>query len=269
MSDYLTTLAARTIATPSLTPRLRMRFEPETKDLVPPAEERVERTAPPPPRARIAQTEPLAPAPRPRENAIERETARHVTTAPVEPAQSRPPAQRIEHVTSLQPETRVVERVIERVEVPRAIEREPQPVVRTVAAPPRTHVVERVSEHTETIEKRTDATHHVIAEKQQAAPRPHRLDLQPPRVEREHSRTFERIVMAEPRVLERDRVIRERGATPFARAPIAAPQSEPAVQVSIGRIEVRATTQQTPRASSRTRSVMTIDDYVAKQKERR
>jgi hypothetical protein len=82
------------------------------------------------------------------------------------------------------------------------------------------------------------------------APRPHRYDEEP------------------PRVVAQEAPIRERRVPSEREAPEAA---EPSVQVSIGRIEIRATTAPAAQRRPRARTAMSIDDYIAKRdaKERR
>jgi len=83
-------------------------------------------------------------------------------------------------------------------------------------------------------------------------PRPHRYDEEPPRV-----------IAQEPLIRER-LLTRSEPEAPVAPA-------EPSVQVSIGRIEIRATTAPPAQRRARGRSAMSIDDYIAKRdaKERR
>jgi|GEM_PF-1623209 len=83
------------------------------------------------------------------------------------------------------------------------------------------------------------------------APRPHRYDEEPPRV-----------IAQEPQI--RERLVTR--SEPEAAAP-----PEPSVQVSIGRIEIRATTAPPAQRRARGRTAMSIDDYIAKRdaKERR
>jgi hypothetical protein len=83
------------------------------------------------------------------------------------------------------------------------------------------------------------------------APRPHRYDEEPPRV-----------IAQEPQI--RERLVTR--SEPEAAAP-----AEPSVQVSIGRIEIRATTAPPAQRRARGRTAMSIDDYIAKRdaKERR
>ncbi len=94
---------------------------------------------------------------------------------------------------------------------------------------------------------------------------PHRFDRQP-------LRGAERHLPSQPEVhrqreihttIDRPpRVIRER-PRPAASTAVAA---EPVIEVSIGRIEVRALTSAPPARPASRNSAMTIDDYVAKRK---
>jgi len=107
------------------------------------------------------------------------------------------------------------------------------------------------------------------------AARPHRYDEQQPRIiERRGPRQIEERQVEE---VARERVIHNtiertrRGPGRARQGTDAPPAPEPVIQVSIGRIEVRAVPS-TPTARSAPRSgTMTIDDYVAKRraKERR
>ncbi|MFL6247267.1 MAG: hypothetical protein ACJ74H_14645 [Thermoanaerobaculia bacterium] len=97
--------------------------------------------------------------------------------------------------------------------------------------PSEREVIERVETHT--IERKL----------------PHRYDDDPPRVTP---------VLPQPKIAQQPRLAAE-------------PAREPDIQISIGRIEVRASTPPAPQHRGRGRAVMTIDDYVAKRdgKERR
>jgi len=243
MSDYLANLAARTLATPPLRPRVRMRFEPEAAEGTPqPQRFEPEAVAAPPPQPVMPRIE-----------------TRH----------------RVERVET---PPRVIERESER-EQRRERESPPRVITRqtTVAAPAsEPEVTERV-EQVERIETRViqPSERHAIEEEREAgtredlhpsppkeaeAPqRPHRYDLEPPRV----------AAPASPRVREPERIRRE----PTRTAPPSgiAQKSEPDIQITIGRIEVRATSAPAAPRRGRARAVMTIDDYIAKRdgKERR
>jgi hypothetical protein len=126
-------------------------------------------------------------------------------------------------------------------------------VTREVVAHEVEHDVERVIETSERVVRVP------------AAARPHRFEEQPPRI----------IERREPREIEevhRDRVIRtmtaERPQRIAGRSPSPEPaaQPEPVIQVSIGRIDVRAVPSAPPPRSAPRNAAMTIDDYVAKRK---
>jgi hypothetical protein len=71
-----------------------------------------------------------------------------------------------------------------------------------------------------------------------------------------------------PRGLARDRLVIRRGAEAGA-AEAATEGGEPVVQVSIGRIEVRAVAPAAPPAPPRRSGAMTIEEYTAKRLGRR
>lgn len=232
MSDFLTNLAARTLAPPTLRPRLRLRFEPESTDAEPAfdgaAREEVA-AAPPDPHVDLP-----APSPRPR-----------VDPPPVPPSAPRPVAR-----------------------------------TETIAQQLITHTerhTDRTTERRVIEERHTQTRVAFTPSAQPPAPptRPHRHDLQPPRAERAvpTARADAHAVKAEARAAAKQPPQTNK---PFERASSRSrtpdvPPAEPTVHVSIGRIEVRAATPPAPRAPSRARQVMTIDDYVARQnaKERR
>ena len=96
------------------------------------------------------------------------------------------------------------------------------------------------------------------------AARPHRFDEQPPH----------RIVEREIQEVRRDREVihtttratRPQRVAGKSQPPAAAAQPEPVIQVSIGRIEVRAVPSAPPPRNAPRNAAMTIDDYVAKRK---
>lgn len=246
MSDFLGNLAARTIAAPSLRPRTRMRFEPE------PAEELGAPQVLDAPRAPVA-AKAEAPAAEPSSRpAVARET-----NVPVQRVEPPPPAERVVERTKIAPPVPPREHVVERV-VPKAGE---------------TVVVERI--HETTIE--TMAPQNVeraVERDEQPAPRRHRYDEQPPRVEEPSAtKTDRHEASPRERVITRRETNRQRIEQQIeSRVAEAAPNAEPVVHVTIGRVEVRAVTQPAPQRPAPQRSpVMTIDDYVAKRssKERR
>ncbi|HKS24461.1 MAG TPA: hypothetical protein VJZ76_16795 [Thermoanaerobaculia bacterium] len=100
----------------------------------------------------------------------------------------------------------------------------------------------------------------------------HRYDEEPPRIVRgDDVHTVERERIREvratpPRIIARE-TLRRAAALAAAAAPA---ESEPAIHVSIGRVEVRAVTAPVSAASERApRRPMSIEQYAARQKERR
>jgi hypothetical protein len=271
VSDFLTNLAARTIATPSLRPRSRMRFEPAAAepmvtlpdlahDEAPAAP-----TAPALPRGNPPVRQPAAFAPR---------TEREPPAAPTAPMQA-------EVVAPLQYDAAP----------PAAADTadEPQPI-REPARPPRIvnvpttapeRIVELPAQAAETIVERVTETRAVPSIKRIAidaetpAERPHRYDEQEPRIEsvapayeEERSETApDRSTPSRPSTAARPRnaffPMPAESSTP------AAPEREAVVQVSIGRIEVRAVRPTAaPRAAERANPIMTINEYMARRKGR-
>ncbi len=92
---------------------------------------------------------------------------------------------------------------------------------------------------------------------------PHRNDVQPPEVQREET--------ARPRNRQPIPTPREASSRrPLGRpAPTDGEHSEHTVQVSIGRIEVRAVAPVVSPAAARRGGPMTIEEYIAKRRERR
>ena len=212
MSDFLTHLAARAIAPPTLRPRVRSRFEPEVEEVQPIAAQRSV-TVPSVP----AVIAPPAPPVIPSGSDGPGRAGRAAVDAIATPAHPDPPS------TPLAMTERSVETVVD---VRREVEHDVQRVVETqerVVAVPR-------------------------IEREQVI-RPHRFEVETPRVIRERTITIDRpprTVAREPQAIE--------------------PKQEPVVHVSIGRVEVRAIAQaHEPRAATRTPK-MTIDDYVARRK---
>jgi hypothetical protein len=233
MSDYLGNLAARTLAAPPLRPRVRMRFEPEAVAEVAAAPPQIE---PPVHEQRAAETPRAEQPPR----VIEYERVREVA----KPGRETTGVVTIEGTAKAPPQTAPREpEVIEHVERIEMIKSpvESGPLVRSVPTSGRNVRSPQVNNE---------------------APRPHRYDEEPPRVVAKRPPMRERERLAERRVrLEPE---------PQAR-PETAVAAEPSVQVSIGRIEIRATTAPPAQRRARGRTAMSIDDYVAKRdaKERR
>jgi len=225
MSDFLTRLAARALAQPTLHPRTRMRFEPEVAEepapvwpersaVTPAAEREPERAAASEPPH--AASEPLKPQP-PR--VITRDVVRTEQRVHVEP-----------HI-----ETRIERRVLHRVD-------------------PRVRTQERIVRERELVHTETETTKLV----------PHRHDEQPPVVSGAAGFSLP------PRA--NTTLARPKPAAPHGRTPsivMPAPAPAPDVHVSIGRVEIRATTPPAPRKSSPRSGTMTLDDYVAKRNRER
>jgi hypothetical protein len=249
VTDFLTNLAARAIATPALRPRARLRFEPVPEGEAMPsfAVSSVAREA--------AQPATIAP------QAALKPVAAH---EPLEPGLTpRQAAPRREQMT---------ERIIER-----SIEHDTTTL----------HRIDTRVEHDTTALHRIDTRveHDAIV----AAPvvPPHRYDEQPPRLAREEreppierapahpSAAAETLSAPEPRrtdgrmTSEVAQTRAERRATPQQAARRSPPSADQTVHVTIGRVEVRAVTP--PAASNRSSrkgSAMTIDDYIAKRNAR-
>jgi hypothetical protein len=301
MSDFLSNLAARTIAAPSLRPRTRMRFEPggangvaepalaDASPAVPmPREQTSAAPEPsakqePPARTKIARpavrvaSSPNEPPPREERRPTAAAESSHRETGVTREAAAPPATERERLVVHEVPlvETHVETRVVREPAVETRIVRERAPAERIVEQQvERTH--ERILETREGPE-----TERVVRETVTQKERPHRHDERPPRMLREETvRDREtRVERVQPREIVRGRdVVRrdsmqqpqraERRREADGRGTPAA-QSEPVVHVSIGRVEVRAVAPAAapPRAQRRS-PVMTIDDYVAKRKER-
>jgi hypothetical protein len=127
----------------------------------------------------------------------------------------------------------------------------PPPEARTLPAPTQTHAEAPPAQEPERIAIET-----------RREPREHRHDRQPPRIiERRGPREIEEV--------HRERVIRTNTNTQriLSRTQqVATPNAEPTIQVSIGRIEVRAVPSAPPSRTAPRSGAMTIDDYVARRK---
>lgn len=263
MTDFFTSLAARSIATPSLRPRTRFRYEPPTEgEALPRLGEAIQshETAPAPVRAAVSRD------PLPAFSPSERFESPH--PAPRQVHEERPEEAAASHreITT--------ERVFDR-----RVEHE-QTTLR--------HVDQRTER--ETLEmKHVVVTHD--GEVIRPSAKPHRYDEDPPRIERE-SRSKEATPAPEstkpaspekrrqdtPPLTRIERADNPTPTTPAAhrsvpplveRRSAAAASNEPSIQVTIGRVEVRAVTPsvtgaRTPRKST----AMTIDDYIAKRREK-
>lgn len=256
MSDYLTNLAARSLAAPSLRPRTRARFEPEANAspwaTLPSSEVAVSEDALPVPRmSHRVNAVPIA------ESVDERpqlERAQHTPRV----IEGEPVAQaRLDATTprAMAP-TPAHESHIERIEthretkstshVPQTSERLTQRISE--------RVIERIHEPHETIIRNEVTPEGHVADVPTAREQPrHRHDEQPPQITRETqpSTTFiTREVHSPSRPMH--------GAE-------TAQASEPVIHVSIGRVEVRAVTSAPTPQRTRTRNApMTVEDYAAR-----
>lgn len=270
MSDFLTNLATRAIATPTLRPRTRMRFEPAAND------------EPEPPRNE--ETSHAAPTP------ATTTTPRVIRQSAVETHDEPKPAvvtRETTHATQRQtPEKRIVVAHEHRV----VIERDSSTQPATPAPPPSRAVLETPSPSRPRISQRTNASMTPpprVAQREDAdtnAPKPHddSSDATNTRVETRTIHTpapqtqtpSERTIPPPPRTVTRiarttaprdehaSRETQSHRANPIAATPNA---PEPTIHVSIGRVEVRAVT---PPASTPSRKPaaqpMSIDEYVAR-----
>jgi hypothetical protein len=180
------------------------------------------------------------------------------------------------------PQTAAPPAAADRADEPQAI-REPARPPRIVNVPTTApeRIVELPAQAAETIIERVTETRDVPSitriaiDAETPAERPHRYDEQAPRIEpvapayeEERSETtLDRRAPARPANAARQR-------TAFFSMPAesgtpAAPEREAAVQVSIGRIEVRAVRPAAPpRTAERANPIMTIDEYMARRKGR-
>jgi hypothetical protein len=98
---------------------------------------------------------------------------------------------------------------------------------------------------------------------------PHRYDIQPPAVRRQETeRPRSRQATPTPQESARASLRRPLGR-PAPASPADGEHGEHVVQVSIGRIEVRAVAPAVPPAAARRGGPMTIEEYIAKRRERR
>jgi hypothetical protein len=237
MSDFLTNLAARTVAAPTLRPRTRSRFEPAAAEPLPmlPAETM------PSPRAPRAIEEPLA------THEAFRHPERSEGPGGAGGAQALPPSPLATLETTK--------------------ERPPVEPAREDAPPAATPSVERREVILPRIEQQLADDPLPPPNTNATIPTPtvtlhHRFDREPPRVERrvETRHSVETTTLLRERISRVGSVRREVAAIQAASA-----AAEPVVHVSIGRVEVRAVTPQPParRAAPRPPS-LTLDDYVAR-----
>lgn len=246
MSDFLTNLAARTIAQPSLRPRTRMRFEPAGSE------------------------EPQVPA---AFQSVRSGDHREASTF------SLPAVAKSEGVTDVPAAELRARHEPTDMPVSQAHDGEANelPSPPSIDAPVRQQALREPARETRVIETREVPTIETVIER--VVEPPHRLDEKPPRVIREErvaagqthiqteirERTRERIIRARETQLTTSPSIRRSQAAEAT----AAAAAEPIIHVSIGRVEVRAVTTATPPARPpRQSTIMTIDDYAAKRRDR-
>jgi hypothetical protein len=258
MSDFLTNLAVRVLGAPALRPRLRSRFEPAPAaagialETAPPRREQERMTrvevAGEPPRRMVIGAVPAVPRSMPQRQPpplVPGETKR-----PVEDDHTSPPASADSATHPPPPPAAAPPQQ-------RRIAAAVPPVVTASRGTPPAHVLtESIVETREIIVREAGAPD---AASTQPAPPPalprHRYDEQPPRIERTVVSREALFANAPPRPARASQ----------SRMDVPAP-SEPVIQVSIGRVEVRAVTpppaakpNRAPRAAA-----MTIDDYAAR-----
>jgi len=245
MSDFLTNLAARAIAAPSLRPRARSRFEPESEVSEPAmVGERALATSRPALAAPSGSNTPedqRIEAVRP----VEAQVARHETAS--SPAMHVPSATHREEAAPR--------------EVATSIEREVQRVIETKETIVRVPQVERVA-----IDREPVPPVERIRERERVeVERPHRFERQAPRVLREPEARVHR--QAEKRDASSRVPTRPAPTSPQSQSQSMTATSE--IHVSIGRIDVRAVPPPQPHARGEQRGPkMSIDDYVARRKAR-
>jgi hypothetical protein len=267
MSDFLTNLAARALGAPTLRPRLRSRFEPAPATGDVPFE-----SAPPrlssgraatvdasfetPRRTSVDFAQAVQPATQQRQPSIipsetTKQRVEESHTAPptsahiaVHPPQQAAPPQRRTLVTA------ATTTIISPRSTPPPAHVSSQPITETVTKT----LIETIAETREIIIREPAVLGPESATPPPTPPR-HRYDEQPPRIERTVVSRELHFANSAPRPA--------RGTQSRMEVPA---QSEPVIQVSIGRVEVRAITpppaakpNRTPRAAA-----MSIDDYAAR-----
>jgi hypothetical protein len=258
MSDFLTNLAARALGAPTLRPRLRSRFEPApatggiTLESAPPTLSpggvaRVDASAEPPRTMTVDVPPHLQQATHQRQPSLvpietkqsleDDHTASPVSAVAIHPPQPAAPAQRRTPAGS----TTTISSIT-------------SPPARALSEPITESPTESIIETREIIIREPAAPGPASATPPPAQPR-HRYDEQPPRIERTVVSRELHFASSAPRPA---RGMQSRMDVPA--------QSEPVIQVSIGRVEVRAITPPPAAKSNRTprAAAMTIDDYAAR-----
>lgn len=269
MTDFLSNLVARTMAQPALQPRTRGRFEPATNEAAPvlwpeaepqiaapiesvapraAATPRVRTTMNEPPRTQATMREEPADEPPPREAVIPPNIEPPRPTPMRRAAEPAPPAPRTqtrEAATPPQPTRAETRRDIERETIVEVVTQ------RETAAPPTPRRAK--TSRTTQPEPTTPHRHDEVQPQLDAATPPNPR----PVPETHTTNPTRRDTFANAPKLPASR--------PLADPRPLTPDPTPTIHVSIGRIEVRATTQQQapPRRES-ARGPMSIDEYVAR-----
>ena len=274
MSDFLTNLAARTLGALTLRPRLRSRFEPAPAtagialEAAPPRLSSgraadVDASAKPPRRMTVdaapavqqatpQRQPPLAPSLTKKQPVEDDHTAPPTSVdIAVHPPQPAAPAPRRTPAAATTP-----------LSSPRSTPPPPRALTESLAESPAKSLTgsligsltKTIAETREIIVREPAAPGAATTTPQPAPPR-HRYDEQPPRIERTVVSREMHFANIAPRSA---RATQSRVEVPA--------QSEPVIQVSIGRVEVRAVTPPPAAKSNRTprAAAMSIDDYAAR-----
>ena len=279
MTDFLTNLAARTIAPPTLRPRTRMRFEP-VEDAPPAMDEPVAAAE-----GTTLFRRPLfrQPADPPRRSETRRPT-QHAASVPATPS---PHAAEVaaSHESAPPPQTRVIagshDVPVVEVRVPQertvTVTREKRVVV---PGDRRVVVVEQQQENV--AQERPPARAYVEASSAvRQPPSPLSLSTTTAAAARGAARQSGELPDRAPaartptrgstRVVNRTEHTREMIGTHTREQLASPPAAEPTIHVSIGRVEVRAVAPPAPPPRAQAQKPMSIDDYMARReaKERR
>lgn len=267
MTDFLRNLAARTLAAPTLRPRGRLRFEPSPEET--PLFEVVDSM---PDRTSRASQPPDPPA------ADQIDASFEATRSSAAPAAGRSP------VAADDPPPAAATPLLaeqsswsdRQVPVSWLVHAQDFTGAESPVVSPRPNAADATKSTAATVATvvqrlaRQRSDHIVRSAEIETAPRPalhHRYDEQPPRI----GATREEITRAETDGTSAGpRASASRRAVSLAVAASSAAE-EPIVQVTIGRVEVRASVSNVPRASrsSPATTPMSIDDYIARRKDRR
>jgi hypothetical protein len=215
MSDFLTHLAARSLAPPTLRPRTLSRFEAESPAEAPENEE---------PQS-VAHAEVRGTTARP-----------SVATSP--------PASAVTHEEVIREHTHDV---VREASTTRVVERREQVVhTETPAGTTQRQVNEEQPSAARRETSRDETRPALLPRREQRVPDASAGQRQP---------AFSPLVRGQ---------VESRPALTQAREASISRESEPVIHVSIGRVEVRATTSAAPPRTARRNAAMTIDDYVAR-----